>query len=728
MNKATNTLKADKALLKLLGFVFQFFSNKNIRTKIPLMNLRKSLFYASLLITVLFTGVGCRKLFRSPINAETAYRTKQYDSAARLLTEQYGEEKNPLNKSKIAYKIAECYRLSNQTTAAEVWYGKALEYTEDPEVTFRYAEMMKSNGKYDAANKLFKEYSLQKPTERAKASAQIQASKQAIEWLKTPANYKVRNLQALNSAASDFSPVPYLDDQLVFTSARPEAMGNTYGWTGEKYTDLFVAKRQKNNTFATAVAFGDSINTNYNEGVVSFSPDYKEIYFTACGSPSEKDDFCQIYHTSKNESGKWKLPEPVFLFQSDTINVGQPCLAYGGTQLFFSADAPGGFGDKDLYVVTKQQNGKWTEPKNLGPEINTNGYEGFPNISTDGKLYFASNGHAGMGGLDVFVATLSKDGKWRDVQNLRYPINSSSDDFGLVFEPYLRAELMDSVEQIGYFSSTRPGGKGNDDIYQLILPVPIKVDTPILIPKPIPTPPKKPETAYMLRVSVLQNVLSNPNDPNSPITGSTALPEAIVQVLGLDPESNISKRLVANNKGVIEMPIERAIDYRITASQASYFTKTEQTTTKGKDKLKQNDTVWVQVNMLLEKIYQKKEIVLQNIYYDLDKADIRDDAKPTLNQLARVLKENPNIRIELGSNTDSRGSDKYNLTLSQLRAQSAVNYLVSQGIEAGRMAARGYGETQLTNRCANGVDCTEEEHQQNRRTTFKVIAENYQPN
>jgi peptidoglycan-associated lipoprotein len=232
----------------------------------------------------------------------------------------------------------------------------------------------------------------------------------------------------------------------------------------------------------------------------------------------------------------------------------------------------------------------------------------------------------------------------------------------------------------------------------------------------------------MLRVTVLQNVLANPNDPNSPITGTTALPEAIVQVLGLDPESNISKRLVANNKGIIEMPIERAIDYRITASQASYFTKTEQATTKGKDKLKQNDTVWVQVNMLLEKIYQKKEIVLQNIYYDLDKADIRDDAKPTLNQLARLLKENPNIRIELGSHTDSRGSDKYNLTLSQQRAQSAVNYLVSQGIEAGRMAARGYGETQLTNRCANGVDCTEEEHQQNRRTTFKVIGENYQSN
>ncbi|HNL08832.1 MAG TPA: OmpA family protein, partial [Chitinophagales bacterium] len=204
------------------------------------------------------------------------------------------------------------------------------------------------------------------------------------------------------------------------------------------------------------------------------------------------------------------------------------------------------------------------------------------------------------------------------------------------------------------------------------------------------------------------------------------VPDAIVQVLGLDNESLISKRLVANSKGTVTLQVEKETDYRLAASQANYFTQTNQVSTKGKANTAKNDTVWVQTELVLDKIFQRKEIVLQNIYYDLDKYDIREDAKPTLNTLAKTLRENPNIRIELASHTDARGSDKYNLTLSQQRAQAAVNYLVSQGIESDRMVARGYGETQLVNRCANGVECPEEEHQQNRRTTFKVISTSYQ--
>lgn len=677
------------------------------------------------LLLLLVALSSCNRLFRVAIDADTAYRTKQYDTAARLLTERYGNESNPLIRSTIANQIADCYRLSNQTNAAEIWYSKALEYTEDPEVTFRYAEMMKSNGKYDAATKLFKEYSLQKPTERARASAQIQASKQALAWLKEPTPHRIRNMQAINSPQSDFAPVPYGTDQLVFSSARADALGDTYGWTGEKHSDLFVAQRQKNNLYAGVKAFGDSINTDYNEGVASFSPDFKEVYFTACGSASERDDFCRIYHTRKNGDGKWLLPEPVELFVADTINVGQPCWAFGGTKLFFSADAPNGYGDKDLYVVTKLQNGRWSEPQNLGAEINTDGYEGFPTVAPDGSLYFASSGLAGMGGLDIFRATYT-DGKWRNPQNLRYPTNSAADDFGLVLEPYLRPELIDSVEQIGYFASTRVGGLGNDDIYQWVLPAATKADTPTVV-QVVLQPPKQQPTVYMLQATILQKVLQNPDDPNSAPVGTQALPDAIVQVLGLDAESNISRRLVANAKGMVQLPIEANTDYRIMASAPTYFSQTILTSTKGKNGAP-NDTVWLRTQLVLDKIYQTKEIVLQNIYYDLDKYDIRPDAQPTLNQLAKLLKENPNIRIELASHTDARGSDKYNLNLSQQRAQAAVNYLVTQGIAADRMVARGYGETQLTNRCANGVDCTEEEHQQNRRTTFKVIAQNYSAN
>ena len=682
-----------------------------------------------LLLQCCLLWYGCAKLFQSPIDADTAFRTKQYNTAAELLTKQYGDEKNPLKRSNIAARIAECYRLSNQNQAAEIWYNKALEYSDDPELTFKYAKMLQSNGKYEAAMKLFKEYSLGKPTERAKASAQIQACRQALEWLKQPANYKVRNLQGINSPTSDFAPMPYMDDQLVFTSDRKEARGETtYGWTGKEYSDLFVAKRQRDNSYVNPVQFGDSINTEYNEGVVTFTSDYQLIYFTACGSPSvDQDDYCQIYLTHKNENGKWVLPSILMLYDTDTINVGQPYLAFGGNQLFFSCDAPGGFGGKDLYYVEMQQNGKWSDPRNLGPEINTDGYEGFPYISPDGKLYFASNGHLGMGGLDIFVATQDKDDKkWHNPQNLKSPINSPADDFSLVFEPFLRPEIIDSIEQIGYFSSTRAGGKGSDDIYQFIVPIVKKIDTPITVVT-IPLPPAKaPETVYMLKVAVKQKLLADSENPASAIIGMGAVPDAIVQVLGLDNESLISKRLVANSKGIVTLQVEKETDYRLAASQANYFTQTNQVSTKGKANTAKNDTVWVQTELVLDKIFQRKEIVLQNIYYDLDKYDIREDAKPTLNTLAKTLRENPNIRIELASHTDARGSDKYNLTLSQQRAQAAVNYLVSQGIESDRMVARGYGETQLVNRCANGVECPEEEHQQNRRTTFKVISTSYQ--
>ena len=353
------------------------------------------------------------------------------------------------------------------------------------------------------------------------------------------------------------------------------------------------------------------------------------------------------------------------------------------------------------------------------PEINTDGYEGFPTVSPNGELYFSSNGHLGMGGLDVFVAEL-KERRWQNVRNLQSPTNSPADDFGLVIEPYLRAELIDSIEQIGYFSSSREGGRGQDDLYQWVLPVKKKIDTPVVV-----IPPPKPEVVYMLRVNVGQQVLENPEDPNSRVTGRAPLSEAIVQVLGLDAESSISRRLVANNQGNITLMVEPNTDYRVTASQAGFFNKSHNTTTKGRTKPANSDTVWVDLSLTLDRIYQRREIVLQNIYYDLASFAIREDAKPTLNQLAETLVENPTIRIELGSHTDARGSDKYNLTLSQQRAQAAIDYLATRGVNIERLSARGYGETQLVNRCANNVECSEEEHQQNRRTTFKVVADNF---
>ncbi|HRK28201.1 MAG TPA: OmpA family protein [Chitinophagales bacterium] len=678
---------------------------------------------AIMLIAGLVTA-GCRTLFEPKMSAASALENKEYITASRLLTEEYNAEKNVLKQSELAYKIAECYRMANRTKDAEKWYKSAMEYGTNTELPFKYALMLKSNGKYNEAMQLFKEYALGNPNNRAKATRQIQSCRQALEWQQNPTRHKVFSVSSLNSPASDFAPVIYHNQLLVFTSSRSGATGNKlYGWTGEKHSDLFVAERKEGFVFSNLTLFGDSINTPYNEGTAAFSPDFKEIFFTACGSPNKKDDYCKIYASYLTDKGKWSIPELVPLFDVDTINVGQPFLSADGMELYFSADNPNGFGDKDLYRVTKGKDGFWSDPENLGPEINTEYYEGFPYIGPDGKLYFASSGHAGMGGLDIFAAT-RKGNKWVNPQNLRYPINSAADDFALVFEPYVKPELLDSLEATGFFSSSREGGMGNDDIYAFILETPKEIPDSLIAQKP-PAETKKPDVVYVLQAQVVQKNFSTPDDPNSAVAGKTPVPDAIAEILGLSVDSRISSRLITNAKGNFSLELEPATDYKITAFKNGYFKQSVEVTTKNLLPPAGKDTVYVFAEIMIDKIYRQKEIVLENIYYDLDKYDIRPDAMPTLNKLAQLLKENPNIKILLGSHTDSRGSDRYNETLSQNRAQAAVNYLAQQGIDARRLLAKGYGENRLVNECANGVTCTEEQHQQNRRTTFQVIAENF---
>ena len=701
--------------------------------------------YRVFIIFLLLTGVfvaGCSRVFQLPLDAEGAYESKQYIKAGELFIEEYKTESSLVKQAELATKIGECFRLANQTDKAESWYAKALDYSYDPATTYKYGRMLKANGKYDKAIKIFKSYSVENPSDRTRAAREIQACKLALVWEKESkeTNYVIDKLSSLNSSASDFAPAIFGKDQLVFTSAREEATGETiYGWTGEKHSDLFVSQLNKKFTFAPPVLFGDSINTEFNEGTISFSSDYKTAFFTACGGRYQRgDDFCQLYKTKQNENGKWGVPEIVDLFESDTINVGQPFLSPDGKQLYFSADAPSGFGDKDLYVVEMMRDGFWGEPKNLGPEINTDGYEGFPHIGIDGNFYFASNGHTGMGGLDIFYAEWKED-KWTNPVNMKAPVNSPADDFSFVFNPNIDPELLDSIEYFGYFSSSRKGGKGNDDIYQFTLlvpqPEPPKPDTTPVVTTPNlpPLTPAKPKVRYVLQGKVQQKVLEDPTDPNSVVVSQMAVSEAISEVLGLSSGSSMSRRIVSSRNGLFSASLEPETDYKVTASKVGYFTQSKNVSTKGKSPTRQltkDTTIYIYADFLLDKIYKQQNINitqlgLEPIYYDLDKWDIRDDAKPTLNKLATILFENPGIVIEMGSHTDSRGSDSYNQKLSQKRAQSVIDYLSQKGIAAQRLIAKGYGETQLVNRCNNGVDCSEEEHQENRRTTFKVVDDRF---
>lgn len=686
------------------------------------MNTARQFLFLLFTLGLLFT-VGCKALFETPMDATTAYENKQYTVASKLLIEEYNKESELIKKSNIAYKIAESFRMANNTKNAETWYAKALDYSTEPSVFFKYGQMLKANGKYKEAIVSFREYALSNPIDAVRATKERQASQQALEWQKEPTDYKILPLQGINSIASDYAPVLYADNQLVFTSDRSESMGeDEFGWTGNKYSDLFVANLVNEVTYDLPVQFGDSINTDFNEGVVSFTSDFNTIYFTACGSPHEKDDYCQIYVTTKGDGDKWKIPVQVRLFEEDTINVGHPFITPDGKELYFSADAPDSYGDKDIYMSSITREGLWSYPKNLGPEINTEGYEGFPYIGTDGRLYFASNGHYGMGGLDIYQADREKN-RWTNIQNLKAPINSSADDFGIVFFPFIEPEMMDKIEAQGYISSARNGGKGADDIYKFVLEIP--EEPPVVVVDTVPPTPVVPkEPIYVLEGKVFQKILANPDDPNSGMIRKDPIPNAVVEILGLSANSRIGKRLVTDEQGFFSLEVEKETDYKVRASSAGFLAASVNASTKGKTGAP-GETVKTYVEITLDRVFIQKSVNLQNIYYDLDKWDIREDAKPALNKVATVMLENPTIVVEMGSHTDSRGKNPYNLELSQKRAESAVDYLTSKGIERSRFIPRGYGETQLTNECADGVTCTEEQHQANRRTTFKVVSNKY---
>lgn len=650
------------------------------------------------------------------VDAATAFQNKEYTVAADLLQDEYEQQGNELEKSKIAFRIAECYRLSNKTVPAEQWYKNALQFYSEPEAYYKYGLMQKANGKYREAVKTFTEYARSNPIDRANAKRQMRSCQMAEEWMDEPLDYKIFPLVGINSPASDYAPVLFGDDKLIFTSSRSDAAGEgIYGWTGEKHSDFFQATKSGMGEFSNAISFSDSLNTNVNEGTITFSSDLKEAYFTRCGNDvDDGDDYCGIFY-SQFSDGNWSLPEQVILFESDSINVGQPFLSPDGKNLFFSADAPGGIGDKDIYVSEMELLG-WGAPKNLGPRVNTIDYEGFPYMHSDGKLYFASNGHLGMGGLDVFSASFTK-GRWDKVENLQYPINSPADDLGIIFQPSIPPALIDSVEAIGYITSSRKGGAGNDDIFQFVLTYPQEEEEP----EPVE---EEPRLVILLEGIVKGKEYADPNNSKSEVIGTSPIEEAVVEVLGLNLESVIAERLITDEKGQFSLELEQSSEYKVSGSKVDFFSDYKNVKTLRVDE-NMKDTLRVNVELVLNRIFKQQEITLDNIYYDLDSFAIRDDAKPVLNELSALLAENPSIQIELGSHTDSRGQDKYNQELSQNRAQAVVTYLARTGIDGRRMVAKGYGETALVNGCADGVECEEFEHQQNRRTTFKVLSDTF---
>jgi len=598
-------------------------------------------------------------------------------------------------RAELVYMIAECYRLTNEPRSAETWYKLAVRTPNSkPDAAFWLAESMKKNGKYSEAIDELRKYKQVAPAD-ARADQEIRACELALEWERNPDGYKVEEMKDLNSRSSDFSPAYGRDDygDVFFTSSRDGASGKkTHGATGQNFADIFESKVDKKSKWSTPVPV-IGINTAYEEGTPSFSSDFREMYFTRCEVGKREKKGCKIMF-SKRSGDKWSDPVNLKILP-DSLVAAHPAISPDGNTLYFVSDMEGGYGGKDIWKVTRTgASGSWSKPVNLGPDINTPGDEEFPYEREDGSLYFSSDGLIGMGGLDIFKATLQPDGSWL-VQNMKPPINSFADDFGITFE---------GNSEKGIFSSTRKG-RGNDDLYSFELP-PLEFSVTGLV--------KDEKTGSVISGSVVKLIASDGNS--------------------LQAETGAG--------GDFKFQLKPDVDYIFLASKKGYLNGKDKETTKGQDKSRE-----YMVTINLTPI--DRPIELPNILYDFGKWDLRPESMVSLDKLVETLNDNENVTIELMSHTDSRDTEEYNQELSQKRAQVVVQYLISKGISPDRLTARGYGESQpkvvdaaiaaqnpflkvgatLDDQYINSLANDEQKeiaHQINRRTEFKVLRTDYE--
>lgn len=654
--------------------------------------------------------------------ADKAFTYFQYYEAVGMYKKAQGKiKKNKLEKARVIFQIAECYRLSNDTKLAETWYKKAIaaKYF-DPIATLYYADMLKANEKYELGIVQYNAYKALEPTDtRGEKGAESCALAQ--QWKDNPVRYEIENMTSLNTKDMDFAPT-YADRKfksLIFTSTREGSTGMDYdSWTGQSFADLYLSAQDKRGTtWSSPVSIGENVNTKFNEGSPSLNDKCNEMYFTRCTFENKKQLNCQI-NSAKKKGTSWDIPEPITL-GPDSFTYGDPHLSGDELTLYFSSDMAGGYGGKDLWVAKRSKKTKaWETPVNLGPNVNTEGDERFPFLRDDGVLYFASNGHIGMGGLDIYKVEKISDDKWNKPVNMKYPINSCADDFSIIFE--------DKVEK-GFLSSNRKGGKGSDDIYSFYLP-------PLV---------------FTLKGTIY--------DDSSKTTPKDVLKGALVTLTGSDGTVATDSTLSDGTYKFDKTKILPNTSYQITVTFKDYFG----------GKKKKISTVGLENNKDFEQDLSlipipKKPVVLPEILYEFNAYDLKPEFEDSLNGLFQTMQDEPKLVIELGSHTDTRGSDVYNDSLSYKRAKSVVDYLISKGIHRARLKAKGYGEstprtllkditvsryykgteeiilktpitfsagTVLTeeyiNKFAKDEKKFESAHQLNRRTEFKILSNDF---
>lgn len=642
-----------------------------------------------LALSLLVLNLSCSSLFKS---AEKAFELGQYYEAAQLFHQAFEKDSTLTKSTRANYLLGESYRLSNQINKSTDYYKKAIDGDyKAPNLHYRYAYALKANERYEEAIRHFKFYLKEgsnKPKFRKRAQREITNLPRINSLLRTNEYVYLENVAALNTAGPEFSPI-IARDQLIFTgSGKGEIV---YKGTGKNYTDIYTYSLK--NKAIKSLSPNINLET-YHEASAALSPSGKLMIFARNASNEEEGQEVDLYLSRRRSSG-WTKPVRLSISNSKYWDAC-PAFAPNGRTIYFASNRPGGYGGLDLYKVEISKKGKLGRAKNLGRKINTEGNDMFPYISAEGRLHFASDGHPGLGGLDLFEVHTVNDSTV--IKNMGKPYNSYADDFGICYRTL----------KSGYLSSNRviPQSKGDDDIYYFI----------------DKTPSKK---TINYRLSGTTYLRTNQDDQVS----EAVLDAAKVALVAND--STILEETTSDNKGDFKFNylLEIGEIYTLKANKAGIIPHEQEFSTIGKGI--DEDTVQQEVTnvdfetdiYLVQDLFKGKTIgesIDLLILYDYDKADIRDDAAIILDRLVENLKARAELRVELGSHTDARGNRRYNQKLSQRRAESAVNYIVQRGITKERIVAKGYGKNDLLILNAK----TEEEHQKNRRTTIKILNQN----
>ena len=636
----------------------------------------------------LYLAWSCAQKISGPKGADGSFELGEYDVA--IVAYEKMLQENP-NDPRINFQIAESFRLSNRLKQASGFYETAFEngFNSDSG-RYHYAFALKAKEQYNEARETLD--ALAESTENvplANLARKEIENLDKVQAMTEGSYYEISAAGPINTAAAEYSPM-VSNGEIYFTSNRHD--DKIYKTTGTPFTDIYKAKLTGDEIDGSSIEIlGDLINLpGINEGTITFTRDGNTVVFARGNDGSKKGTKEVNLYISRYRNGDWSEPELLSVNDPNSWD-SSPAFNRNGRTLYFASNRPGGMGGVDLYAATLDGNGRFSNARNLGSDINTAGNDMFPYVDDDGRLFFASNGHAGYGGLDLLVA-VRQDGK-TTVRNLGSPMNSSEDDFGLIY--YSRTK--------GYFTSNRDGGQGDDDIYAFV-----------------DNSPDRKIVNYVLAGRTLT--------PDSTTQANVVLDQVRVRLM--DTEDNILDEATTDENGAFEFQVDGETDYLIIGEKPDYFTTRINFSTVGESipaerLVEEVTTKNFQTELVMDRIILEKAIVVENIYYDYDSANIRPDAAIELNKLARFLQDNPEIKIELGSHTDSRGNDEYNRDLSQRRAESAVNYIISQGIEKNRIRARGYGEARpiAPNTNPDGSD-NPDGRQKNRRTEIKVFEYN----